>query len=176
VGRVLIPDFEGQIQAPIPISPTPTQSLAMDPSSFQVLFNTLHPPEDHTFVPGAMGGKIPGFVYGQAGPSNSLGEGTPYDFDPAQFISALSSQLPQIEDESPFDERVGTVSGGSGPTPNMGEQVSRKGKERANDGEGSKLVKVTWWRPHGAVSPSWFDSESRTDQQTAIAPGQLAIT
>jgi hypothetical protein len=151
VGRKLMPGYNGQSQAPIPTSPS--QSLAMDPSSFQVLFNTLHPPEDHTFVPGAMGGKIPGFVYGQAGPSNaSLGEGTPYDFDPTQFISALSSQLPQIEDESPFDERVGTVSGDSGPTPNMGEQASRKGKERANDGESSKLVKVTWWRPHGAVS------------------------
>jgi hypothetical protein len=149
-----MPGYNGQSQAPIPSSPS--QSLAMDPSSFQVLFNTLHPPEDHTFVPGAMGGKIPGFVYGQAGPSNtSLGETqAPYDFDPTQFISALSSQLPQIEDESPFDERVGTVSGGSGPTPDMGEQASRKGKERANDGEGSKIVKVTWWRPHGAVSPA----------------------
>jgi hypothetical protein len=150
-GMSLIPGHDGQTQAPIPISPS--QSLAMDPSSFQVLFNTLHPPEDHTFVPGAMGGKIPGFVYGQAPPSN-LGETIPYDFDPTQFISALSSQLPQIEDESPFDERVGTGSGGSGPTPDMGEQASRKGKERANDGEGSKLVKVTWWRPHGAVSAS----------------------
>jgi hypothetical protein len=145
-----MPGHDRQIQAPIPSSPS--QSLAMDPSSFQVLFNTLHPPEDHTFVPGAMGGKIPGFVYGQAGPSTtSVGEGTPYDLDPTQFISVLSSQLPQIEDESPFDERVGTVSG-SGPTPEMGEQASRKGKERAHDGEGSKLVKVTWWRPHGAVS------------------------
>jgi len=146
-----MPGHEGQSQAPIPTSPS--QSLAMDPSSFQVLFNTLHPPEDHTFVPGAMGGKIPGFVYGQAGPSNtSLGETTPYDFDPTQFISALSSQLPQIEDESPFDERIGPVSGGSGPTPDIEEQASRKGKERTNGGEGSKLVKVTWWRPHGAVS------------------------
>jgi hypothetical protein len=126
----------------------------MDPSSFQVLFNTLHPPEDHTFVPGAIGGKIPGFVYGQAGSSNAdLVEPIPYDFDPAQFISALSSQLPQVEDESPFDERIGTVSGVSGPTPGIGEQVTRKGKGKANgEGEGSKIVKVTWWRPHGAVS------------------------
>lgn len=99
-----------------------------------------------------MGGKIPGFVYGQAGPSNpTLGETTPYDFDPTQFISALSSQLPRIEDESPYDERIGTVSGGSGPTPDIGD-VSRKGKGRAEeDWEGSKRVKVTWWRPHGAV-------------------------
>ena len=148
-----MPGSDGQSQAPLPTSPS--QSLAMDASSFQVLFNTLHPPEDHTFVPGAMGGKIPGFVYGQAGPSNaSLGETTPYDFDPTQFISALSSQLPQIEDEAPFDERTGAVSGGSGTTPDLGEQASGKGKERGDAGEGSKLVKVTWWRPHGAVSIS----------------------
>jgi hypothetical protein len=133
------------------MTPAPqTESLALDPSSFSVLFNTLHPPEDHTFVPGAMGGKIPGFVYGQAGPSN---QDMPYDFDPAQFISALSSQLPQVEDESPYDQGMGTASGGSGLTPEVGQQTSRKGKERAKeDGEGSKLVKVTWWRPHGAVS------------------------
>jgi hypothetical protein len=128
----------------------------MDPSSFSVLFNTLHPPEDHSFIPGAMGGKIPGFVYGQAGlsASTSANNEIPYDFDATQFISAMSSQLPQIEDESPFDARAGTVSGGSGPTPEIGEQgISKKGKERANDeGQGSKLVKITWWRPHGAVS------------------------
>jgi len=150
-----MPDFDGHVEAPIPVSPAATQSLALDPSSFQVLFNALHPPEDHTFVPGAMGGKIPGFVYGQAGPSNtSLEETTPYDFDPTQFISALSSQLPQIEDEPPFDEQNGTVSGGPAGTPDLGEQASKKGKERGDDGEGSKLVKVTWWRPHGAVSIS----------------------
>jgi hypothetical protein len=116
--------------------------------------DTLHPPEDHTLVPGAMGGRIPGFVDGQAG-SSALGETTPYNFDPAQFISALSSQLPQVEDESPFDERIGTASGVSGHTPDQGEKVTRKGKGKANgEGEGSKIVKVTWWRPHGAVSVS----------------------
>jgi hypothetical protein len=147
-----MPGFDVQAQSDIPIHAA--QSLAMDPSSFQVLFNTLHPPEDHTFVPGAMGGRIPGFVYGQAG-SSDLGESTPYNFDPAQFISALSSQLPQVEDESPFDERIGTVSGVSGPTPGIGEPATSKGKGKANgEGEGSKIVKVTWWRPHGAVSVS----------------------
>jgi hypothetical protein len=150
----LISGFDGPTQPDIPIPAA--QSLAMDPSSFQVLFNTLHPPEDHTFVPGTIGGKIPGFVYGQAGSSNAdLVEPIPYDFDPAQFISALSSQLPQVEDESPLDQRIGTLPGGSGYTPDLGEQVTRKGKGKANgEGEGSKIVKVTWWRPHGAVSVS----------------------
>jgi len=139
----------------------------MDPSSFQVLFNTLHPPEDHSFIPGAMGGKIPGFVYGQSqpGPSSSSVQDTSIDalggiipapnFDPAQFIWAVSNQLPQIEDSSPYDERTGTFSGGSGPSPHLGDLTSRhgngKGKEKEIDGEGSKLVKITWWRPHGAV-------------------------
>lgn len=166
-----------------PATPAGSSSLALEPSSFSVLFNMIHPPEDHTFVPGAMGGKIPGFVYGQAqaGPSTNMNVNTntntnneiPYDFDPTQFISALSSQLPQIENESPYDQGMSTVSGNSGPTPNLGE-YSTKGKERAKDGgEGSKLVKVTWWRPHGAVSIP-FDTLLRgTDvPQTAIAPGQ----
>lgn len=139
----------------------------MDPSSFQVLFNTLHPPEDHSFIPGAMGGKIPGFVYGQSqpGPSSSSVQNTlggitsAPNFGPAQFIWAVSNQLPQIEDSSPYDERTGTFSGGSGPSPHLGELTSRhgngKGKEKEIDGEGSKLVKITWWRPHGAVRVSF---------------------
>jgi hypothetical protein len=156
----------------IGISPPPstTSSLPLDPSSFQVLFNTLHPPEDHSFIPGAMGGKIPGFVYGQSQPGPSTpsvqttntnidplgGMGMTPNFDPAQFIWAVSNQLPQIEDSSPYDERTGTFSGGSGVSPHLGEVASRngkgKGKGKEMDGEGSKLVKITWWRPHGAVS------------------------
>jgi hypothetical protein len=67
--------------------------------------------------------------------------------DPAQFIWAVSSRLPTVEESSPFD----FASAGSGPSP----KVNAGGKKLK--GEEGKIVKVTWWRPHG---------------QTAIAPGQ----
>jgi hypothetical protein len=70
----------------------------------------------------------------------------PSSLDPAQFIWAVSSRLPTVEESSPFDMH----STGSGPSPKI-----VGGKKLHRDEEG-KIVKVTWWRPHG---------------QTAIAPG-----
>jgi hypothetical protein len=91
-----------------------------------------------------MGGKIPGSVYGQ--PSSSSGQELESSFDPAQFIWAVSSQLPQVEDVSPRDGRIAL----DGPSPNIGEVGLSEGRQ--DGAEGSKLVKITWWRPHGAVS------------------------
>ncbi|BEI81678.1 hypothetical protein CcaverHIS002_0208380 [Cutaneotrichosporon cavernicola] len=59
--------------------------------------------------------------------------------DPAQFVWAVSSRLPTVEDASPLD-------GASGPSPRR---------------EPDRLVKVSWWRPHG---------------KTAIAPGLKRYT
>lgn len=71
--------------------------------------------------------------------------------DPAQFIWAVSSQLPQVEESSPYEEKGSTNS--TGPSPNMGDMgTTRKGKGKDTAADGSKLVKITWWRPHGAVS------------------------
>ena len=78
---------------------------------------------------------------------------TPSGMD--QFIWAFSSRLPTVEEYSP------ETTNRSGPSPSMGETLRLpKGKEN-RDGEvnGKKIVKVSWWRPHG---------------QTAIAPGQFA--
>ncbi|CAK9784515.1 hypothetical protein CC85DRAFT_326061 [Cutaneotrichosporon oleaginosum] len=65
------------------------------------------------------------------------GVGAPVD--PAQFVWAVSSRLPTVEDASPAD-------GSTGPSPRR---------------EPERLVKVSWWRPHG---------------KTAIAPGLKRYT
>lgn len=70
--------------------------------------------------------------------------------DPAQFVWAVSSRLPTVEEASPNDER----SVASDPSPATVADPSRR---RSKD----KTVKVSWWRPHG---------------QTAIAPGLKKIT
>lgn len=79
----------------------------------------------------------------------------PSSVDPAQFIWAVSSRLPTVEESSPNDEQRSSM---SGPSPNVGEptaRVKRPAKRLPSTQE--KIVKVTWWRPHG---------------QTAIAPGK----
>jgi hypothetical protein len=80
-------------------------------------------------------------------PGNGNGFANQTSMDPAQFIWAVSSRLPTVEESSPFD----FASAGSGPSP----KVPSGGKKLK--GEEGKIVKVTWWRPHG---------------QTAIAPGK----
>jgi hypothetical protein len=85
----------------------------------------------------------------------------PSSVDPAQFIWAVSSRLPTVEEASPNDERSSV----SGPSPTMGEigqprsstRLTKDSSKKTGDG---KLVKVTWWRPHG---------------QTAIAPGMFQV-
>jgi hypothetical protein len=58
-------------------------------------------------------------------PLPQVGMGGPVD--PAQFVWAVSSRLPTVEDASPAD-------GSTGPSPRR---------------EPERLVKVSWWRPHG---------------------------
>ncbi|KAL7419454.1 aminopeptidase [Cryptotrichosporon argae] len=75
-------------------------------------------------------------------------------FDPAQFILSMSTQLPTVEvastgtaeDRSPGARAPGVATSSS--------HASRPRRE-------SKIVKVTWWRPHGP---------------TAIAPGLKRLT
>lgn len=73
------------------------------------------------------------------------------EFDIAQFVSAISSQMPRVQDASP----QGASSSNTGPSPQTGDQ-NTKGKA-----EKGKIVKVSWFRPHGI---------------TAIAPGTLLLT
>lgn len=81
--------------------------------------------------------------------------------DPAQFVWAVSSRLPTVEEGSPNDER----SIASDPSPANMDPVQRAARQAARDAkdkrEEGKTVKVSWWRPHG---------------QTAIAPGLKKIT
>lgn len=76
--------------------------------------------------------------------------------DPAQFVWAVTSRLPTVEEGSPNDER----SVASDPSPAM-DPVQRAAWRAAREKKEDKIVKVTWWRPHG---------------QTAIAPGLKKIT
>ena len=70
--------------------------------------------------------------------------------DPNHFMWALSSQLPMIEETSPPNGPASTISQTS-----SGRPISRvKDKEEQGDG---KVVKISWFRPHG---------------QTAYAPGK----
>lgn len=78
------------------------------------------------------------------------------EFDIAQFVSAITAQLPQVQDSSP----QGSVH--TGPSPNGRTDPHHQRHTPKNAGEEGKIVKLTWWRPHG---------------QTAIAPGAyLALT
>ncbi|GFZ45812.1 hypothetical protein JCM24511_03542 [Saitozyma sp. JCM 24511] len=79
--------------------------------------------------------------------------------DPTQFMWAMSSRLPMVEESSPNDERTSA----SGPSP-LGAEGSRLRQPTRRKGAGTsdgKIVKISWWRPHG---------------QTAIAPGLKRIT
>lgn len=79
----------------------------------------------------------------------------PSSVDPAQFIWAVSSRLPTVEESSPHDEQRSTLSGPSPTVLDPNTRTKRPLRKAATSKE--KIVKVTWWRPHG---------------QTAIAPGE----
>lgn len=64
---------------------------------------------------------------------------------------AMSSQLPLVQEASPADERLKAGTGAAVSAEGNAEQAAEKEE---------KIVKVSWWRPHG---------------QTAIAPGELPI-
>jgi hypothetical protein len=72
------------------------------------------------------------------------------EFDIAQFVSAISSQMPRVQDASP----QGASSSNTGPSPQTGDS---SGAQQKGKGDKGKIVKVSWFRPHGI---------------TAIAPGQ----
>jgi len=86
----------------------------------------------------------------------------PSSVDPAQFIWAVSSRLPTVEESSPNDERS-TI---AGPSPNVGADSMVKAKRpsrKTTTSPQEKIVKVTWWRPHGqtAITPGTFHSAIR---------------
>lgn len=76
------------------------------------------------------------------------------EFDIAQFVSAISSQMPRVQDASPQGGSSNT-----GPSPQTGD--TNGGHAKGHSGDKGKIVKVSWFRPHGI---------------TAIAPGQYLST
>lgn len=157
--------FPGMAPSPAPnlmahantLAPPQTYPNAQTP--FSTLLSALRSPEDPnrgSFLPGAIGNAVSGTVYshpnGATMGNMAMSQLTPTNLDPAQFIWAVSSQLPTVEESSPYEERGSSIS--TGPSPNVGENgMIRKGKGRDIGADGGKLVKITWWRPHGAVSP-----------------------
>ncbi|KAL7424239.1 hypothetical protein Q5752_001825 [Cryptotrichosporon argae] len=130
--------------APFPFAPAAAPS--------QPLFNVA---PANMFSP-----QTQGLLHTPAAYAPPLGAGagaTPGAVDPAHFIWAVASRLPTVEEGSPNDERGSSV---SGPSPAVGESRATA-KARDKKKEDGKIVKITWWRPHG---------------QTAIAPGLKRIT
>jgi hypothetical protein len=115
-------------------------------------------PQPHPYAPSAtlsesqMLAPTPTFSDFVNTPTNTNG------VDPAQFVWAFSSRLPTVEESSPFNEG----SSKSDPSPKEfalgqgGGDGRRKSKGAQGKEAEGKIVKITWWRPHG---------------QTAIAPG-----
>ena len=85
---------------------------------------------------------------------NTNGVSPMAEFDIAQFVSAISSQMPRVQDASP----QGASSSNTGPSPQTGETGKAKGDK-------GKIVKVSWFRPHGitAIAPGTYSVPSRTD-------------
>ncbi|ORY29983.1 fungal-specific transcription factor domain-domain-containing protein [Naematelia encephala] len=162
--------LNGGLPTPTAVPPTstngtfaPSQSFAST-SSFPTTFPTIAPttinpmlpgPSSQTYYQPSVTGTDPFPPPTQPYPPSAF----PSSVDPAQFIWAVSSRLPTVEEGSPNDERSSL----SGPSPTLADpnapRPPRKPKEKtSSDG---KIVKVTWWRPHG---------------QTAITPGLKRIT
>ena len=81
--------------------------------------------------------------------------------DPAHFIWAVSSQLPSVEDATPVDDASSSGQVTVGPDPSLPPMGPSRPKKSPGKDPAAKIVKITWWRPHG---------------QTAIAPGLKKIT
>jgi hypothetical protein len=94
---------------------------------------------------------------------NTNGVSPMAEFDIAQFVSAISSQMPRVQDASP----QGASSSNTGPSPQTGE--TGKGK-----GDKGKIVKVSWFRPHGitAIAPGTSGVLSNTDTRTQAVYAQ----
>lgn len=67
--------------------------------------------------------------------------------DPAQFVWAVSSRLPTVEEASPQDEQRSVSSDPSPANQDPAARAARRAAREQRD-EG-KIVKVSWWRPHG---------------------------
>lgn len=132
------------------------------PSTLQTGYDPNLPgPSNYAFMqsPAASTSTLPlfsGMTPGWSGGNGmTAGSGVGNAMDPAHFMWAMSSQLPMVEESSPADERSNV----SGPSPMDQTDPSRQAKHarRKPPGGDGKIVKISWWRPHG---------------QTAIAPGQ----
>ncbi|WWC61511.1 uncharacterized protein I303_104095 [Kwoniella dejecticola CBS 10117] len=78
-------------------------------------------------------------------------------FDPAQVVLALSGRLPVVEDGSVHEDRPAASDTSS---VNQDRLMFGRAAVDKNLNDDDKVVKVTWWRPHG---------------QTAIVPGLQRI-
>lgn len=90
----------------------------------------------------------PAFSSGMMPPAGMFNQfGAAPAVDPAQFVWAVSSRLPTVEEASPQDEQR-SVS--SDPSPANQDPVQRAARRAAREQrDEGKLVKVSWWRPHG---------------------------
>ncbi|OCF32313.1 hypothetical protein I316_05981 [Kwoniella heveanensis BCC8398] len=94
--------------------------------------------------------------------SNTLDAGVPSPdwlsaFDPAQVVMALSSRLPLVEESSVHEEILPAVTTTQAASSSL--RSTANPLSAPTSGE-DKVVKLTWWRPHG---------------QTAIVPGLQRI-
>jgi hypothetical protein len=89
--------------------------------------------------------------------TNTNGVSPMAEFDIAQFVSAISSQMPRVQDASP----QGASSSNTGPSPQTGD-LNSKGKT-----DKGKIVKVSWFRPHGitAIAPGMFYTSGLADNR-----------
>lgn len=82
-------------------------------------------------------------------------------FDPASLIFAMSSRLPTVESGSLFNETSPASDSYIPCHPRVPSASDQTGLDtHSRDFDEKKIVKVTWWRPHG---------------QTAIAPGTFGL-
>lgn len=97
----------------------------------------------------------PGFSSGMMPPPSMFSQfGTAPAVDPAQFVWAVSSRLPTVEEASPQDEQR-SVS--SDPSPANQDPVQRAARRVARElRDEGKIVKVSWWRPHGVSRVSHY--------------------
>ena len=72
------------------------------------------------------------------------------NLDPMDIVSALSQQMPIVEDSSPINNPFLPVTSHQSRIPH--------GLKSMEEREEGKVYNVTWWRPHG---------------DTAIAPGMI---
>lgn len=104
--------------------------------------NVVVPQRNMPFSP-----MTPGYGHMMAPSSGLFNQFAAPAVDPAQFVWAVSSRLPTVEEASPQDEQR-SVS--SDPSPANQDPVQRAARRAAREQrDEGKIVKVSWWRPHG---------------------------